>query len=363
MKKHVVITNYDSIQNPYYAGGGAISMHEIGKRLAERYIVTIVSGAYPGSKDILIDGINYHFIGLHTGPRAGQVSYIASLPFYIARLNADCILENFLPPHSTNMLELYTKIPVIGITTILNASSFSKKYHVPFELIESFGIKKYSHIIALTESLKQKILTIHPLCNVSVIPSGISDHLFSIPTSEKPYLAFLGRIDRYQKGLEEMITAWEMIAPHWKRMNLKIAGDGPAYEMEWLNQRIHNSSAQSQIQYLSKIEGNAKEQFLAESTAVIIPSKFESFGMVALESMALGKAIIKFNIPGMTWMEEGTALIASEMNVARLSEIIQTALEQPDLRVKIGLAAKQQAKKYTWDSIAMKYRGVLEEVL
>src|SRR3989344_7293123 len=153
----IIISIYDSINNPYYRGGGAYAAHEIAKRLAKKHLITVICGAYKNSKDQVIDGVNYKHIGFKfTGPKLSQLIFSLLLPFYAMRSNFDIWLENFQAPHSTGFIPLFTKKPVIGITTTLHAEDFFKKYKIPFHFIERMGIKTYQHLIVLNQSLERK---------------------------------------------------------------------------------------------------------------------------------------------------------------------------------------------------------------
>lgn len=361
-KPNIIITNYDELHNPYYAGGGALAMHEIAKRLSKTHEVTYIAGSYVGAKERTEDGVIYKHIGLSVGPRLGQVAYLLSLPFVIARQKADVILENFLPPHSTMMLPLISRVPVIGITTLLDAHYFSEKYHLPFALIEHLGLKTYRNIIALSEDIAHRVRMVNSNCNIHVIPNGISSHLLKKKSIEKGYVCFLGRIDRYQKGLDILLDAWEIAAPKFPKLTLVIIGDGPTYEVDWLRNRIAQSPVASSIVYKGKVIGVAKDTLLAEAVAVLAPSRFESFGIAVLEAMALGKVVVRFDIPGFRWIPQHTTSIAPVLTAHSYADTMISILISQKQRKTIGIKSRAFAKQFTWDEIAKQYEHFIESV-
>ena len=109
-KKTIIMSNYDSLKNLYYAGGGAVQTHRLGKALRNEYNVMVICGAYPGSQDETIDGVRYRYIGFkHAGPLAGQLLFSLLLPLYALKERYDLWIENFVPPHSTNLFQYLQK--------------------------------------------------------------------------------------------------------------------------------------------------------------------------------------------------------------------------------------------------------------
>src|SRR5690606_11347944 len=60
----IVISTYDSIDNPFYNGGGAFAIHEVAKRLSKKYELIVLTGNYPGSINKVKDGVSYKRIGV-----------------------------------------------------------------------------------------------------------------------------------------------------------------------------------------------------------------------------------------------------------------------------------------------------------
>src|SRR4051812_43402090 len=97
--KKVIISSYDDLKNPYYAGGGAYAVHEVAKRLAQKYHVEVLTSSYPQAKDEKVNDVSYKRIGVpRFGPYLGQLIFQARLPFYARTLDYDLWIENFTPP-------------------------------------------------------------------------------------------------------------------------------------------------------------------------------------------------------------------------------------------------------------------------
>ena len=83
IKPKIIISNYDDVKNPAYGGGGAIAVHEIEKRLVNKFEVNVITGNYNGAVDEIIDKVTYKRIKTHfLGAKIGQLIFHFLLPFY-----------------------------------------------------------------------------------------------------------------------------------------------------------------------------------------------------------------------------------------------------------------------------------------
>lgn len=358
----IIISNYDDLKNPYYAGGGAYMLHEIAKRLSKKHQVTILCGSYKGSFDEVIENVTYKHIGTKVGgPLFGQVAFSLLLPLYAMKETYDIWLENFVPPHSTNLIPLFTKKPVIGITSILDAGQFSRKYKLPFYLIENIGVRQYEHIIALSESMQKRVKKNNPKANVNIIFAGVDDNFLKLKTNERKYILYLGRIDVYQKGLDILIEAWKNIVNKNEGIELIIAGSGIKSEESQLKKLLIKNNLEQSIKLIGKVSEKKKEDLLANCLFVVCPSRFESFGIVALETLAVGKPLICFDIDGFSWIPKELCIKIQNLNSETLAKTMDKLIKEKKLRKKLSANGRIFAQKFNWDSVAEKYEKFINE--
>jgi hypothetical protein len=70
---------YDHIKNPWVGGGGAVRALEIYRRLAEKHMITIICGKYPGAEDYTEKNLTIHFVGTNKN------NYVISTLLYLIR--------------------------------------------------------------------------------------------------------------------------------------------------------------------------------------------------------------------------------------------------------------------------------------
>lgn len=355
----IVFSTYDDMSNPYYAGGGSRAIHEVAKRLASEFEVVVLTGNYPRAKNRRVDGVFYKRIGFSFfGPQLSQFLFHFILPFYVFREKFDVWVESFTPPFSTSCLQLFTSRPVVGLVHMLSAEDMERKYKFPFGVIEKRGLKTYKHFIVLTKELKKKISLINKSAEIFVIPNGVS-----IPEKRqvsvgdfKPYVLFVGRLEFDQKGLDLLIEGYHLSGV---KERLVIAGTGADTDMKKIKQMIRKYKLQKNITFAGKVEGEKKDVLFRNASAIIVPSRFETFSMVVLEAMAYGRPMVGFDIKGLKWVPEDCILRVKPFDSEKLGSAIGQVLKDKKMRDSLSMAARKQANKYSWENALKKYEEVL----
>ena len=146
----IVVFDMDNIRNPHWGSGQAVATREIFKRLSARHEVTVYSSKYPNAKDYIEEGICYKHVGLGTNKSfLNNLAYIAVLPFLVRKIQADIIVEHFTAPFSLCFTPLFTRIPVIGLSSFFDSKILGQKYHLPFEIVPKKGAKYYRFFIGI----------------------------------------------------------------------------------------------------------------------------------------------------------------------------------------------------------------------
>jgi len=361
-KKHIIFSSYDDIHNPYYRGGGAQTIHEIAKRLAREYHVTVITGTYPSAQNEVVDRISYVRIGASfLGPKLGHLAFHLLLPFHVLFRRFDLWIESFTPPFSTGFLQLFTKKPVIGTAHMLSAQDMQRKYKLPFPIVENIGLRTYRYFIAVTDHLKEKIQHINPQSVIETIPNAVASVKRTVQRKEK-HILYLGRIEINQKGLDLLLDAFKK-AGTTLPFPLVIAGHGTGKETARLQRLIREKGLSSSVSFVGRVEGKEKTRLLADSAYVVMPSRFESFGIVALEALSYEKPVITFALPMLAWIPKDCSLKAKCFSSVSLANALQELGSNKTKRRTMGKAGGVFAKEYTWDSVLNKYEEFIEKVV
>lgn len=361
-KPKIIFSNYDDLKNPDYGGGGAVAVHEIAKRLANKFEVVVITGSYKGAVDEIIDKVAYKRIKTnYLGAKIGQLIFHFLLPFHAAYEEYDLWIESFTPPFSTSFLPIFTKKPVIGLVHMLAGEDMSRKYKIPFYWIENIGLKAYSYFIVLNEDTKEKIKNLNRKSRIKIIANGVYLPRM-LKMSDKKHILFIGRIELNQKGLDLLLKAYSLISEKIK-YKLAIAGAGIDSELDKLEAMIASLGLKDKVEMIGRVRGKKKDEAFKKAAFVAVPSRCESFSLVALEALSYNLPVVSFDIAGLKWLPAKHCAKAKQFSEKELSQKIFKLSEDDDLRQKMGETGRQFASQFNWGSRAKEYESFILEIL
>ena len=336
------------------AGGGSVRTHEINRRLAAKgFNVTVLTTRYPGWQERVEDGVHYVPIGFGTGGNrlTRLVAYVARLPFEVRkrRSTAELVVEDFFAPFSTMAAPLWTKRPTIGVVQWLHARDKARQYKLPLHWIEWLGVRKHRRFISVSQGIGDRLKELNPDLHVEVIGNGVDPAVWNSEPRLGKDVLFIGRLEYGHKGLDLLLEAW---AHACNRVdgNLLIAGTGP--DAERLRTAIRDAGLSERVQMLGWLSGDKKFQALSDARLLVVPSRHETFGLVAIDALAAGTPVIAFDIPCLREIiPPGTGWVVDAFDVQALGDEIVRRYPQDDLE-KVGAQGRTFAAGYNWDALA-----------
>jgi glycosyltransferase involved in cell wall biosynthesis len=340
------------------SGGGSIRAREINRRLADRHEITALVAGYPGAKPRVEDGVRWVPIGPRTGTKIDRLAYFALLGPEVARRPHELVVEEFGAPFSVGLSPLFTRKPVVASVQWLFASQMREKYRLPFDRVESYGLRFYNRFIAVSDWLAWELRSRRPEANVETIPNGVEEIAYEAKATSLEHLLFVGRLDIAHKGGDFLLDILARI----KRMRggrvprLVIVGDGPDRGvMERLAARLGLSH---RVEFRGRVEGPEKYQLMADAHAVLMPSRHETFGMVAVESLAAGAPLVAFDVGplrevagGRTDGETGVRLVPP-YDLDAFAREVTRLIDTPGLAEGLREAGRRWARQYDWEEIS-----------
>ena len=217
---------------------------------------------------------------------------------------------------------------------------------------------------------------------IEVIPPGVDlSHFYPIPRDEaRAYigvppcdqmLLFVGRIETL-KGIDALIEALALMRQSGEQVCLAVIGGDPDLSPEALSDEMTRLQAmreqyglQESVAFLGRKSQDTLPYYYSAAEAVVVPSHYESFGMVALEAMACGKPVVASQVGGLAFLVQdgitGFTVPVDEPSTlaARLTELVQN----PGLREQMGHQAAVFAREYDWEKITERMIKLYKEVL
>lgn len=169
-----------------------------------------------------------------------------------------------------------------------------------------------------------------------------------------------GRLSR-QKGFDLLIRAWNGVAQAHPDWTLNIFGSGPGRKS--LQRQIDDAGLGRQVRLRGFTTSLPAE--LEAASLYVLSSRFEGFPMVLLEAMGCGLPVVAFDCPTgpSELIEHGTnGILAKPRSVKALTEAINHAIEDVDLRRSMAKAAYETSLSYTPTSIAERWEQLFEQL-
>ena len=214
-----------------------------------------------------------------------------------------------------------------------------------------------------------------PRRRTTVVPCGVDTDAFAPegpvrPRTDRPRLVVLGRLVR-RKGVDEVITAMRRLP----EAELLVAGgpaaaDGAAFEADPDVRRLQAVAARAgvadRVRMLGAVARGDVPALLRSADAVVCVPWYEPFGIVPLEAMACGRAVVASAVGGIqdTVVDQVTGLLVPPRRPDALAAALRRLLATPTRALAFGIAGRDRVlARYGWDRIAAATAAVYEEIL
>ncbi|MDX2066557.1 MAG: glycosyltransferase family 4 protein [Fimbriimonadaceae bacterium] len=214
-----------------------------------------------------------------------------------------------------------------------------------------------------------------PVDKVDVIFNGVNASRFEFPWSDEERLAYrrqfvrddqrmviyVGRFVR-EKGIQVLLNAVNAVLADEPNTKFVIVGGGNREKFEGF---VHWNGLQEHVHFTGFLSGRALHQLYRCADVAVFPSLYEPFGIVALEAMAAGAAVVSSDAGGLREVVHhdvtGTTSFASDPT--SLAWAIRTVLQHPERTARLRQAASVRLRQdFTWSGIADQTVAVYERV-
>ncbi|MFZ5846983.1 MAG: glycosyltransferase family 4 protein [Actinomycetota bacterium] len=201
-----------------------------------------------------------------------------------------------------------------------------------------------------------------------VIPNGVYvDRYAGAPVREEwrgdgPVIAFVGRLDEPRKGLPLLLEAFPALAAQHPGASLLVVGGG---DVDAARRRIP-AELMDHVRFLGRASDVDKAAALRTADLYVAPNTGgESFGIVLIEAMAAGTAVLSSDIPAFrTVLGDGAyGTTFANGDAADLTARALELLGDADRREALCAAATRNVRRYDWSSVAGRVVQVYETVV
>jgi len=256
------------------------------------------------------------------------------------------------------------------VATFHSANLRSRMMQAAYPLLRP-SLEKIGGRIAVSEDARRTV-TSHYGGDAVVIPNGVFVDTFaralprpqwqgSVRDPAAPTLAFLGRIDEPRKGLPVLTAALPAILDAYPGARLFVAGHG---DQAAARERMSPAAAAA-CTFLGGVSDEDKARLLASVDLYLAPhTGAESFGIVLIEAMSAGCAVLASDLPAFLRVLDGGRVGVTFRNEdpADLAASAVALLGDPHRRAALAAAGQRSVSRFEWSVVSRQVMAVYETV-
>jgi D-inositol-3-phosphate glycosyltransferase len=250
--------------------------------------------------------------------------------------------------------------------------------------VETRLVNTVDCIVAATPAERAQLMWLYntDMSKIKIIPPGVDTQRFHpLPVREARreigvhesdhMLLFVGRIEPL-KGIDTLIRAAAMLYKERTDICLTVIGGDTgngemdeSEEMTRLKELCEELGVGNLVTFLGAKDQDRLQYYYSAAHVLVMPSDYESFGMVALEAMACGTPVIASEVGGLAFLvQDGlTGFHVPYRDPDDLANKIRLLIDNPPLRAEMSAAAIEHAQTYNWalvtDQVLEAYEGVV----
>ncbi len=249
----------------------------------------------------------------------------------------------------------------------------------PFRIqAERAVVRGADRVICASEHEKQLLVQLYgarPQCT-AVVPCGVDLDLFRPMDKQEArrrlglrdrerIILFVGRIEPL-KGIDILIGAAAQLHDQEDFRLLIVGGESrPHSEMTRLQGLADGLGIDHHVSFVGRVDHDRLPLFYNAADVCVVPSFYESFGLVAVEAMACGTPVVASRVGGLTaTVRDGETGYLIPWHCAEpFAERLELLLGNDELRCALGRAAREQVQRFRWASVGEGVIKVYRELL
>lgn len=214
-----------------------------------------------------------------------------------------------------------------------------------------------------------------PTCKLRVIPCGVDLRAFTPGTSRErqqardlvapgcdPILLSVGRLDPI-KGLDLLL---ESVALMRRPARLIVVGGDPEGdpEVERLRARAVELGIAGRVRFPGAVAQPELLSYYRAADALVVTSRYESFGLAAVEALASGTPVVAAQVGGLPYIvrEGENGMLVRWRCAGAFAERLDELLSDDALRLRLAANARPSVERYSWHTIGDEVRAMYQEL-
>lgn len=237
-------------------------------------------------------------------------------------------------------------------------------HHVVHEA-ERRAVAAADTVIVCSQAMRDEVVRVlgaRP-SSVVVVPGGVDVRAWAPPDDAVrgadarwrrggPLVAAAGRLE-WEKGFSTLLRAVPALRARHPALRVVVAGAG-SYRPTLERLRTDLGLTQDVVDLAGRLDPSELAPLLAAADVAVVPSRYEPFGLVALEAMAAGTAVVATRTGGLleTVQDGATGRHVDVGDVDGLADVVHELVVDPGTRERIARSGRAAASRRGWDAVA-----------
>lgn len=232
-------------------------------------------------------------------------------------------------------------------------------------------------ITASTDHEREQLRRVYalPACQVQIIPCGVDLRAFTPGTTcerrmaheavapgDMPTLLFVGRLDPI-KGIDLLL---ESVAQMQTAARLIVVGGDPAGdpEVERLRAQAQALGIGERVLFPGAVPQDQLVSYYRAADALAVTSRYESFGLAAVEALACGTPVVAAQVGGLPSIvcDDMNGLLVRWRSPQAFAERFDQLLEDDELRARLAGEARCSVERFDWTCIGNEVRALYQDL-
>ncbi|MGW3992651.1 glycosyltransferase family 4 protein [Amycolatopsis sp. NPDC004772] len=375
---------------PVAIGGLARHVHALATHLARqghdvvvlcRHAAGTDAGTHPRT-DRVVEGVRIIRVAedpMHVTFERDLVAWTLAMGHAMIRAAQDLLrtwqpdvvhAHDWLVAHPAIAIAEAARVPLVGTIHATEAGRHSGWLSHPLNQqvhsVEWWLANRADALITCSQAMRREVAHLFEVeaDDVTVIHNGIEERGWQVPADEiararevyspagAPLLLYFGRLE-WEKGVQDLLAALPRIRRRHPGTRVVVAGKGRHFDE--LVEQSRKLRVRRAVDFVGHLSDRDLRAALAAADAVVLPSRYEPFGIVALEAAAAKAPLVASTAGGLgeVVVHGETGLAFSPGDVAELANAVTTVLSDAEAAAERARAAQSRlAADFDWGRIA-----------
>lgn len=274
---------------------------------------------------------------------------------------------HWLIPQGILAVAMTRCLPPIPVLCTAHGSDIHALEGPVFRRVRRAVVRRAALVTVVSEALRDTLLSAgEPTQRIAVAPMGVDFTRFrtAMDIVREPHrLIFVGRLVT-GKGVHVLLDAFPKVVREFPDATLEIIGAGP--QEAALRTQATMSGHASAVTFSGALPQEALPDRYARAAIAVVPSLAEGFGLVVLEAMGCGCAVVASDLPALRALitDSHSGRLFPPANAEALAEALLALLRDPATAREYATRGRDHAvREYHWDAVTARYLALYRRAL